>query len=703
VSSTRPELSLIVVNYHSGEPLRRLLKSLAEGPPRASFELIVVDNSPSDGVARWLEDEHPELRVVSMPRNVGYAGAVNAGLRRSRAETLLVVNPDVVLEGRGVDTALDYLRAHSEVGIVGAHLRNADGSSQNNARRFYTVLTILLRRTPLGRLWPSHPELRRHLMLDDDLSQPGPVDWVTGAWMMVRRDALESVGPMDERYFLYFEDVDWCYRMWEGGWEVHLVPAASFEHGYQRTSTRVGRSLVHHLRSFVSFYDKWGAFVYVAKHLRAPLRTFSALMGDVLALNAAFLAAFFVRRWMDPLFPQPLFDLVDYLPLLVFTNAVSLITLPLLGRYRHGENERSMSRWIGAVRAALLVVLIVMAGNYLSYTRTFSRAVLLLFVPFYLVFLETFRRLRQRILAGAESAESSRQRALLLGSPAWIHEQKSRLRAAEDLPWLAGAIPVPAAPVEGMVLGTEGELDTIVDRYRIAEILVQGQRSRSTLVAATLRELAASGVEVLLDAPGIELAGSDRAVAQRHGQGWWRVRAPAASTDSGAFKWLLDRPIGLVLCLSSLPGFVLCSAIGRPLGLVGVRTLRRQGLRHREIRWKELYASRSGRALPGIVQFPLYRQVLGGALSLAGPYPLPVGTEEELDPIRRLRFTVRPGLAGLWQQCPNSAGLDQITASDLDYLERWTLTLDLDLFLSAVPQLLASRGRWHRLGSTTQG
>ena len=170
------QLSIAIVNYRSGDALRALFASAREHPVSASHEWIVVDNSPGDGVAEWLAAEHPAVRVLTSPGNVGYARAVNAAIEARRGADLLVLNPDVELSEGGIDRALAYMRAHPECGLVGARLLNRDGSIQHSARRFYGVSTILLRRTPLGRIFPDHPELRRHLMLDDDLSQPRPVD-----------------------------------------------------------------------------------------------------------------------------------------------------------------------------------------------------------------------------------------------------------------------------------------------------------------------------------------------------------------------------------------------------------------------------------------------------------------------------------------------------------------------------------------------
>jgi N-acetylglucosaminyl-diphospho-decaprenol L-rhamnosyltransferase len=511
------QLTLIVVNYHSQEPLACLLESLSRNPIAAAHEIVVVNNSPGDGLEEWLGVEHPEIRVVNMLRNLGYARGVNAGIEAARGRDLLVINPDVELESGSVDRSLDYLRKHPEVGIVGARLVNADGSDQHNARRFYSMTTILLRRTPLGRMWPDHAAIRGHLMLDDDLSAAGPVDWVTGAFMLARREAVEEVGPMDGRFFLYFEDVDWCQRMWDQGYEVHLLPDVTLRHEHQRTSTRISRSLVHHLRSFFSYYDKWGALIYVARRLKGPWRTGGAVVSDALALNVAFLVAFFLRRLLDPYFPEPVFDLVEYLPLIAFTNVVSAVTLSLLGRYG-ARVEPVGRRSLESLQAAFLVVLVVMAGTYLSHLQTFSRAVILFFVPLYLGALELTRRWGQRVLAGAHGSTSGRRRVVVVDSCGEGHPRR-------DVDWiLAGSI--------GNASGTErrlgglGEIAFVVDRYRIDEILVPEGVELQPALLESLRRARSLGAEVLHE----DAWAPHRRTVARHRLGrWWSLWRPLNS------------------------------------------------------------------------------------------------------------------------------------------------------------------------------
>jgi hypothetical protein len=688
------ELSLVVVNFHSKEPLRRLFASAVEHPIAATHEYIVVDNSAGDGVAEWLGVEMAHVRLLSNGSNVGYARAVNQGIEAARGEHILVLNPDILFSEGGVDAALDYLRARPECGLVGAKLLDPGGDVQRSARRFYTLKTILLRRTPLGRLMPQHPELRAHLMLGDDLSKPGPVDWVMGAWMLVRREALEAVGGMDERFFLYFEDVDWCYRMWEAGFECHYLPDATFVHEYQRSSTRAGRSMLHHVRSFLGFYDKWGALIYVAKRLRGIFERVGAVLGDVLALNLAFLAAFLTRRALDAYFPEALFDLRDYLPLILFTNLVSLVVLPWIGRYQRPEATRRWTRWLNIGRATAFIALIIMAGTYLSHTRTFSRAVLLLLIPYLFLCFEMVGILRRRILAGGSEREGHRRRCVLLGERATL--VNARLDPDSDpRSRVAGALTESAEPMsQQRVLGRWEDAPQVVERYRVDEICVLDSGQKDERMESCARELAALGHRVLVRHEWLSRNDEQRQ-CERLGRRWATVERPAACGDTAWTKLLVDRPVGLLLSLLSLPFFVLCLLVGVSSGLLRLRRQRRVGKARRSVVWNELVRSKSARPLWGITQFPVFFQVLMGRLSLVGPYPILEGDQEELQAHQRLRFAVNPGLTGYWRHHIDNPSILQLTNGDLDYLEQWSISLDLGLFLSTLPQLLWSRKLWN--------
>jgi len=231
-------LSLIVVHYRSRPALERLLASLREAEPAPLREILVVNNS-GDPVEDLLHGLPWPARVMTPGRNLGYARGVNEGIRAAREEQVLILNPDILVSAGSIETLMRCAEEHPRAGIVAPRLLNADGTLQLSARRFYTWKTLLLRRAPLGPYAARSRALRDHLMADWDHADTRPVDWVLGAAMLARKRAIRDVGLMDERYFLYFEDVDWCQRMWRHGYEVLYCADATMVHEHARASAQL--------------------------------------------------------------------------------------------------------------------------------------------------------------------------------------------------------------------------------------------------------------------------------------------------------------------------------------------------------------------------------------------------------------------------------------------------------------------------------
>jgi hypothetical protein len=427
-----------------------------------------------------------------------------------------------------------------------------------------------------------------------------------------------------------------------------------------------------------------------------------AFLLDMLALNGSFVLAWLVRQALDPILPLPLYSLRDYLPLLAFTNVVGAFTLLLSGRYRQEDSSRRLSRWLDAARIGFVTTLLIMAGTWLAHTRTFSRIVIALLFPLWTTLLVLASALRRRWLAGDPLAEGGRTRVLLMGGGLELEGLSHRIRESSDAEAVVCGVVLPdssARPPGLRVLGRPADLVEILEAYRVGELLVAGEGSPEAEQTAALRQAAAAGIPVRLGHPwGAALRGTP-GCETRFGHSWWTLRPPGAVAEGAWGKSLMDRGMAVLLCLLSLPGFVVCSVLGRPLRLVAVRPLERSGQRRRLLRWTELISRRSGRPLPGIVQLPIYLRILAGELSLVGPYPLPRGVEEELGPIHLLRFAAKPGITGLWPSRCREGTLESLVSDDLEYLERWSLTLDLDLFLSSLGRILLERDRWHRCPS----
>lgn len=230
------DITLIILNYKSRGLTKQCLKGIDLLKSRLQIETIVVDNASGDGTAEMVRDEFPWVKMIASPTNQGYSAGNNLGIRQAQGKYVVVLNPDVAIFNNALEILFDYMEAHPQVGLCGPKLINPDGTIQASCRTFPTPQIILLRRTPFGKLPAARNLLRRHLMLEWDHAQNRKVDWMIGACFFVRKSAIDKVGLLDERFFLYLEDVDWCRRFWDAGYEVHYVPDAELVHYHQRLS-----------------------------------------------------------------------------------------------------------------------------------------------------------------------------------------------------------------------------------------------------------------------------------------------------------------------------------------------------------------------------------------------------------------------------------------------------------------------------------
>ena len=248
-------LSIVIVNYNAGDLLIKCLDSIRRCAPRIPYEIIVVDNNSGDGSSKEIPTRYPAVGVIQNLRNHGFGAAVNMGFRRTSGTYVLVLNPDIEVRPDSIETLVEYMNSAPDVGLCAPKLLNPDGTLQYSCRTYYSIWTILLRRSVLGRLYPDHPSVRTHLMMDWNHESRREVDWVLGAALMLRRSALPAEGVMDERFFLYFEDVDLCLRLHKAGWKVVYDPGAVMIHHHQRASARRGlsRAKLEHVRSWIKF------------------------------------------------------------------------------------------------------------------------------------------------------------------------------------------------------------------------------------------------------------------------------------------------------------------------------------------------------------------------------------------------------------------------------------------------------------------
>jgi len=252
------DLSVVIVSYNSRDALPSCLTALRPELAGLAHEIVVVDNASRDGSPALLAAEYPDVRCFANPENVGYARAVNQAIAATSGALVLVMNPDCEVRPGAIAGLRRHLLEHAECAIAGPRILNPDGSLEYSARAFPDHLTFLFNRySLLTRLFPGNPWSRRYLMSDWDHASERDVDWLSGACMLVRREAIDRVGPMDEAFFMFNEDVDWCRRMKVAGWRVSYVPAATVVHHIGASRHRVApRVILARHRGMIHYFHK---------------------------------------------------------------------------------------------------------------------------------------------------------------------------------------------------------------------------------------------------------------------------------------------------------------------------------------------------------------------------------------------------------------------------------------------------------------
>jgi N-acetylglucosaminyl-diphospho-decaprenol L-rhamnosyltransferase len=300
----RPDVSVVIVSWNTRALTTACLASLPAGAGRATWDAVVVDNASSDDSVAAIRADFPAVRIIANATNVGFAAANNQGIRACTGRYVLLLNSDTLAAPGSLEALVAFADAHPRAGVVGPRLENPDGSFQTGPTPFPSLWTELLSVTGIGRrlTYRGYPSRREAVSLAAQ-----PTDYVVGACLLARREAIDQVGALDEGYFMYSEEPDWCWRMRQAGWETWYTPAAVITHlGGQSTRQVREAMLVALYRSKVRFFRRHrgmasaaaltGIFVAVSR-VRRLVRRALRLDPPGVALRPA-------DVWADPARPR---------------------------------------------------------------------------------------------------------------------------------------------------------------------------------------------------------------------------------------------------------------------------------------------------------------------------------------------------------------------------------------------------------------
>lgn len=705
--SDPPLVSAIIVNYNAKDFLKPCLESLAKESLNTGLEVIVIDNASSDGSEETLS--HPPLPIafVRNPKNVGLARANNQGLRMARGHYLLFLNPDVELLPGVLSRLVRFLDGHPEAGLVGPKLLNPDRSLQYSCREFYTLPTLLLRRSFLGRIPPGRSLVQRHLMASWDHSEVREVDWLLGAFLLVRRETVETVGMMDERFFLYFEDVDWCFRMRKAGWKVFYLPEAEAFHYHYRHSARKGfhQARDSHIGSLVKFISKYGGLIgrrsmilsaNGQKRLVRPTlasRSWPTLFG-LLSLGADLVLASGLF-WLDYLSrlllkPAVLPHYQTYFRLFWITLAALTLSLFLSGFYRNASRLPIYHQIRLTLRGVLLSGVGVLSLLFLIRGLIYSRFFLLLFWVSLLPFMMLERFWLYKINLRALGWGYGRKRTWIYGEDKAGQELYERFLEAPEL----------GCEVVGFLSGKQGGgggtygglpvfpaspqiLKPIVQREGVEQILVPGLNPVSL---PYLKDVMAFALENDMDLrlvhPRTDFLATQTRLFDVLGISLVGKRSPLTRPLAQACKKIADVLAGFFFLIVASPWiagtYILLKlrGISRPIqkaSFVG------RGERETLVHW---FVQEPSFGLGYLAALPALWDVVTGTLSLVGPKALSPDEVSKLGDWERRRFKVAPGLTGLAQvRSPWTFSREERMLLDLYYIENWSPLWDIEILL----------------------
>ena len=251
------DVSVIIVNWNTKEFLRNCLRSVYECAGAVNYEIIVVDNASTDGSVKMVKNGFKDVIVIENTENRGFAAANNQGMAVAKGRYVLLLNSDTIVLENSIANTVRFADENMRVAVTGCQVLNPDGTIQRTCFKFPSILNMLLSSTYLYKLFPKSRFFGREQMTWWDRSDVRQVDVVTGCFMLVRREVIEQVGPMDERFFMYGEETDWCYRFWKNGWKIMFAPVGQIIHFGGQSAVKRPVAMIVQLRlSILKFVKK---------------------------------------------------------------------------------------------------------------------------------------------------------------------------------------------------------------------------------------------------------------------------------------------------------------------------------------------------------------------------------------------------------------------------------------------------------------
>jgi hypothetical protein len=693
------ELSVVIVNYNVKDFLEQTLVSVTKALHGIRSEVIVVDNNSDDGSVAHIRPRFPEIEIIANDENLGFAKACNQGLRIARGRFLLLLNPDVIVKEDTFSKVLEFMRARPDCGMVGCKMLNPEGTLQAGCRRsFPTPWVALTRLSGLSFLFPKSRLFGRYNLtyLDPDLTHE--VEAIAGAFMFFRREVLENVGYLDESFFMYGEDLDWCYRVHQAGWKVWYYPGTQIIHFKGESSKRAEFDLLKvfyqamsrfarkHFKTRYLLMPYWALWLAIwvragvafviksVKYLAAPLT-------DLLLLVLSLTLSVYLRF-------DGLQHLHSFVPVLIVYSAVWMTALNYFGCFN--KHKYSLSKAVMAITAGFFVNATL---TYFFKQYAFSRAVVLLAgslsliaAPGWRLIVRVLPRLGIGPFQGTLGKTLLARNTLIVGDvesgQRLVKKFNSQIDAGYNVLGLVSMNGKSSGDVDDAVpvLGSIDDLNSIIKTKKVQEVIFSTSELSYDRILSLIAQsrhqrvnfkLSPSNLDVIIgkasidridDLPLVEL---DYRLQRFHNQ---------------LIKRALDATLGGALILLASPLYFLKRYVART-PLVQKIII---GNNNRNVILYQ-FVGKNGK----VNRMPFMWAVCKGDVSFVGKEMVEVDSDAAKAVSQNQRdFDLKPGLTGLVQVNRHK----QLTAEDkekyyLYYLKNYSLFLDLEIILKALFKL----------------
>lgn len=662
------DISVIIVNYNVRDFLKNALVSIQKSLEGLDSEIVVVDNASDDGSVEHISQKFPSVKIIANKTNVGFAKANNIALRQATGKYLLLINPDTVVQETTISTLIEFFENNGDAGMAGCKILNSDGTLQLACRRsFPTPWTAFTKTFGLSTLFPGSKLFAQYNLTYKNPDETYEVDAISGSFMMIRRSVYEKIGDLDESFFMYGEDLDWCFRVKKAGWKVFYVPTTSIIH-YKGESTR--RSDIDELKIFYNamklFVHKhhtgsplFELFIYSGIFLRRIIagaeriaRTLSVAMIDGIIVVATIIIGEYIRKHEIMTFPAYAYPWIYIIPAMIVLGS-----LFVNGVYT--ERKLSISRSFISVFIAFVII-----SSITAFVKefAFSRMIMVLSSVLSILVIPGWRIIIRMMGFGNKYSRTTifGKRTIIVGVDQSGQEILKKLRARVGGGYtIVGFIDINRLRIGEKVSDIEiiGSIETIrrvIEEYKISEVIFSSDILPYSTILGVIASNRNRSVNFRLVPTSLEVIIGKSSVDQLDDIPFIDIEYNISKSTNRAIKRLFDLIVGCIFLISVSP-FVYFSRI--------------------------FIAKPPGKFARAFLDMP---RVVWGSMSLVGI--LKNGRNQT---VREGYYKGKPGITGLTQiyGASNISDMEK-DQYDLYYAKNQSFLLDLEILIKTFQKML---------------